>query len=148
MGLSSLQRGWCSLFLLTCYERLREQWQSVCPHDWKLHFVLFFNWQCLFSVSLLSCLSLSIFRRLMHTRAMIWRCSDDRDRCVHAPLHDFLQPRSGKGGGVGVRVWFLSASWNVSEWTGGAGGGCLRNQQKLSCLARAETLMLPRAGRQ
>lgn len=31
---------------------------------------------------------------------------------------------------------------------GCAGDGCLRNQQKLSCLAGAESFVLPRAGRQ
>lgn len=67
-------------------------------------------------------------------------------RCVSAHCYMiFCYPDLDKQKGFGCGFDFLLPPEMCPD--GCAGDGCLRNQQNLSCLARAESLVLPRAGK-
>lgn len=65
--------------------------------------------------------------------------------CVTHCYMIFCYPHLGKQEGCGCGFDFLLPPEMCPD--GRAGDGCLRNQQNLSCLARAESLVLPEQGR-
>lgn len=67
-------------------------------------------------------------------------------RCMSAHCYIlFCYSHLDKQGGFGCRFDFLLPPEMCPD--GCAGDGCLRNQQNSSCLGRAESLLLPRAGK-
>lgn len=141
MGFSQFWRGCCSLFTETWQEWPSAWQQSVCPRAWEHHFGLFFNLVMPFC-SIFTATSSP--EHLQDAVAHVCRVLLRWQRCVSicTVLQGFLLLTPGQAGGVWVWVWSPAMCPD-----GSAGDGCLRNQQNSSCLARAEPLVLPRAGK-
>lgn len=117
--------------------------------------------QCMATISVSTCLRISVGfvfhlimpicsiftstsspEKLQSIVAQVQGSAQVTDECLHCSMvfcHSHLDKQEGFG------FDFLPPPEMCPD--GCAGDGCLRNQQNLSCLARAEPLVLPRAGK-